>query len=336
MERDLYYDNLKGLLIILVVVCHFLGCCLVKSDYILRSFILFIYFFHMPLFIFVSGYFSKNVDKCRETAFSGLFLIFVIAQIFWVIFKYLTNGSVYYMEHFLDPGYAIWYIVSLFFWRFFLKDLIKLRYALVISFLISPLIMFLSSSEMTLAINKTVGFLVFFLLGYYTSAEMINKIRRFPKYAALPLLALILAGVTILIRKDLISYSLVKSVLMHTLTMDSFTNTWLGLGAYYGAILLAIICGGLVLAAVPGKKTVLSFIGRDTLPLYLTHTYFLILCGILLEKTALPHMAECAISLAVCVAVIIVFSVNPYRRLFHGIYRHLIQWIYPTCPLKKS
>ncbi len=336
MGRDPYYDNLKGLLIILVVVCHFLGGCLVKDDVILRSFVLFVYFFHMPLFIFVSGYFSKNVDKCRATAFSDLFLVFIIAQIFWVIFKYLTNGSVYYIEHFLDPGYALWYIVSLFFWRLFLKDIIKLRFALGISFLISPLIMFLSGSEMTLAINKTVGFLIFFLLGYYASAETIGKIRRFPKYVALPLLFLIFAGVTVLLKKGLISYGIFKGVLMHTKTIDSFADVWLGLGAYYGAILLALLCGVLVLAAIPGKKTLLGAVGQDTLPLYLSHTYFLILCGILLEKISLPHAAECGISIAICFGVITVFSIEPYRRVFHGIYRRLSQWIYPRCLLKKS
>lgn len=336
MGRDPYYDNLKGLLIVLVVVCHFLGGCLEKDDYILRSFVLFVYFFHMPLFVFVSGYFSKNVDKCRETAFADLFLVFIIAQVFWVIFKYLTNGSVYYVEHFLDPGYALWYIVSLFFWRLFLKDIVKLRFALVLSFLISPLIMFLNGAEMTLAINKTVGFLVFFLLGYYASGETMEKIRRFPKSAALPLLALIFIGVTVLLKMNVISYGIVKGVLMHTRTMDGFANAWQGLGAYYAGIFLAILCGALVLAAIPGKKTLLAAVGRDTLPLYLSHTYFLILCGILLKKVSLPQAAECGISLAICFAAIAVFSAEPYRRLFHGVYRRLILWLYPAYPLKKG
>jgi fucose 4-O-acetylase-like acetyltransferase len=194
--------------------------------------------------------------------------------------------------------------------------------------------MFLSGSEMILAINKTVGFLIFFLLGHYASAETIGKIRRFPKYVALPLLTLIFIGVTVLLKKGLISYGIVKSVLMHTRTMDGFANAWLGLGAYYGAILLALLCGVLILAAIPGKKTILGAIGRDTLPLYLSHTYFLILCGILLEKIALPHAAECGISLAICFLAIVVFSIEPYRRVFHGLYRRLIQWIYPCSPLK--
>jgi fucose 4-O-acetylase-like acetyltransferase len=336
MERDLYYDNLKGLLIILVVLCHFLGCCLTRSDYFLRSFVLFIYLFHMPLFIFVSGYFSKNVEKCRETAFYSLFLVFVFAQIFWVIFKYLTNSSVYYIEHYLDPGYALWYIVALFFWRIFLKDIVKLRHALLISFLISPLIMFLSDSEMTLAINKTIGFLVFFLLGYYASEETIKKIRRLPKSVALILLGLVFAVVTVLLKKNLIVYGTVKNVLMHTQSMDSFPNVWTGLGAYYGVILLAVFCGSLILAVIPGKKTFLSNIGKDTLPLYLSHTYFLILCSMLLAKITLPHVAECIITLAICTTVIIIFSTSIYRRLFHNVYHHLIQWIYPRCCVKKS
>ena len=327
--RDLYYDNLKGLLMILVVVCHFLTCFLLKSDVLLRAFVLFVFGFHMPLFIFVSGYFSKNADKCRETAFSNLFLVFLVAQVFWVIFKYFANGSVFYLHHFLDPGYAIWYIVALFFWRLFLKDIVKLRFALALAFLISPLIMLFDGAEATLAINKTVGFLFFFLLGYYTSEETVAKIRRIPTYLALLLLVSAFAVTVWLLKENLIVYAKIKGVFMHIRTFSEFSSIWQGFAAYYGAILLAVVLGALFLAAVPGKKTVFAAVGNDTLPLYLSHTYFLILCPLLLTKLPLSHAAEGALTMAVCVAVLILFSTNVYRRFFHRVYNFLIRLIYP-------
>ena len=64
-ERDYLYDNIKGILIILVVLCHFLGYAMIKSDTVVRSFIIFIYYFHMPLFIFISGYFSKDPARAE-------------------------------------------------------------------------------------------------------------------------------------------------------------------------------------------------------------------------------------------------------------------------------
>ncbi len=335
-ERDYLYDNVKGLLIITVVLCHLLGCCIAKQDLIPRSLVVFIYYFHMPLFIFISGFFSKNVEKCRETAFRNLFLVYVVAQVFWVIFKYLTNGSVHYIRHFLDPGYAIWYIVALFFWRLFLKDLIRIPHILLISFLVSPLIMFLSDAELVLAINKTVGFLFFFLLGYCAGPEHVAKVRRLPRPLAIALLAAIYAATVMLMKAGILSYGGAKSLLLHTMNMASFDSVWLGLGLYYGALAMAVLTGGLVLAAMPAKKNFLAYIGGDTLPLYLSHTYFLILCDMLFAAVSLPHGAEYAVVLSLCVLLVAVFSTPLYRRAFHGVYGFLIGLICPKSAQKKS
>lgn len=327
-ERDYLYDNIKGLLIISVVLCHLLGYAMTTGDTFVRAFIVFIYYFHMPLFIFISGHFSKDVDRCRENAFRNLFMVFVTAQIFWIIFKYLTNGSTHYIEHFLDPGYAIWYIVSLFFWRVFLKDLVKIRFVLLLSFLISPLIMFLNDAEMVLAINKTVGFLFFFLLGYYTTQEHITKIRKIPPYLGFLLLLALLGGTWLLMGKGILPYG-VKGVLMHTSNMAVFPHAWQGFAAYYGTLLLSCLCGILVIAAAPGKKTFLATVGSDTLPLYLSHTYFLILCGILFNNVDFSHAVQYVIVLSLSIILIILFSTNIYRRGFHAVYKFCIGLIYP-------
>ncbi len=60
-KRDSFFDALKGVLIFLVVLGHMLELNKATSD---TSVVLwdFIYLFHMPLFIFVSGYFSKNIN----------------------------------------------------------------------------------------------------------------------------------------------------------------------------------------------------------------------------------------------------------------------------------
>lgn len=338
-ERDYLYDNIKGFLIVLVVLCHLLGCAMAKSDTFVRAFVLFIYYFHMPLFIFISGYFSKNPDKCRENAFRSLFLVYIVAQIFWVIFKYLTNGSTHYIENFLDPGYAIWYIVALFFWRVFLKDLVKLKGILIIAFLISPLIMFLPKEQMILAINKTVGFLFFFLLGYFCTKEHIAKIRKIPWFVALPLLILILGGTYLLLAKGVLPYGGTKAIFMYTATMpelvDDFGTAWLGLAAYYGSMIVALLCSVLVIAASPGRKTFLAKIGGDTLPLYLSHTYFIILLDMLFAAYAIPHGAEYGIVLMLSAVLIILFSTPIYRKIFHAVYETIIGMIYPH-PLKKK
>ena len=55
-ERQHYWDNVKGILIILVVVTHFMQ----RKDALSKAIYHGIYLFHMPLFIFVSGLFHSN------------------------------------------------------------------------------------------------------------------------------------------------------------------------------------------------------------------------------------------------------------------------------------
>ena len=84
-ERS-YLNTLKGLLIVLVVIGHF-GQTIANNlpasfAFIGQGIVLFIYLFHMPLFLFVSGYLSKNEEKRRRKAFEDLFIPYVLFQVF--------------------------------------------------------------------------------------------------------------------------------------------------------------------------------------------------------------------------------------------------------------
>lgn len=58
-ERDSWFDNIKGFLMICVVVGHFVGVYITR--YPTFNFLYnFIYTFHMPAFAVVSGYFMKR------------------------------------------------------------------------------------------------------------------------------------------------------------------------------------------------------------------------------------------------------------------------------------
>lgn len=59
-ERSLLFDNIKTVLIILVVLGHALEEISLEHEYgIIRACI---YSFHMPAFIFISGYFSGGTQ----------------------------------------------------------------------------------------------------------------------------------------------------------------------------------------------------------------------------------------------------------------------------------
>lgn len=62
--RIALWDNLKFVLILLVVIGHF-SKFFQNDSSIYRSVFLFIYAFHMPLFLFISGLFHKD-EKIGE------------------------------------------------------------------------------------------------------------------------------------------------------------------------------------------------------------------------------------------------------------------------------
>jgi fucose 4-O-acetylase-like acetyltransferase len=61
-ERDYYFDNAKFLLIFLVVFGHLISPVKDQSELVYTIYN-FIYTFHMPAFILISGYFTKGFFK---------------------------------------------------------------------------------------------------------------------------------------------------------------------------------------------------------------------------------------------------------------------------------
>ena len=62
--RNDYFDNIKSVLITLVVIGHFL--LPLESTRLKDGLVNVIYLFHMPMFIMVSGYFAKGMYEGKR------------------------------------------------------------------------------------------------------------------------------------------------------------------------------------------------------------------------------------------------------------------------------
>ncbi|WP_052356695.1 acyltransferase family protein [[Clostridium] dakarense] len=65
INKNYFVDNLKVLLIFLVVFGHLIERYINTNDTLMGMY-MFIYTFHMPLFIFISGFLSKNIHKSKK------------------------------------------------------------------------------------------------------------------------------------------------------------------------------------------------------------------------------------------------------------------------------
>lgn len=307
-KRDYLFDNIKVLLIFLVVFGHAIEYY-IDDNFILRAIYITIYFFHMPLFVFVSGYFSNNLEKCRKTAFEKLLVPFIIFDILWYLFLSLTSHKLVF--DFLTPGFALWYLICLFVWRLFLSDLIKLRHILLISITWGVLAGLVGSIGISLSLSRIVCFLPFFLAGYYFNKEKVNKIKKLPAIIPMLFLLLLISIAFYITLTDQIDYKILYM-------SDPYISFDIGIvKGFLFRILIYIIAFSsiLLIKLVPSKKNILTYIGKITLTIYIFHTYFIEILRILIPKWN-ANITSNIIILILPLILVLLISTKPFDALY--------------------
>jgi fucose 4-O-acetylase-like acetyltransferase len=192
-NREYLYDNIRGILILLVVLGHALEYF--RLDNKVGEFIyVFIYLFHMPVFIFISGYFSKNLAKGRSTAVETFLVPYLLLNMVLSLIMLALGKINEFMI--LSPGWTLWYLYCMFIWRLLLPDLVKVRRILILSFIVGIFSGFLSEFGTYMAMARTLGFLPYFLAGYFMDRSLLERAHRirWRKYISI---GIILAGLGI-------------------------------------------------------------------------------------------------------------------------------------------
>ena len=108
-NREYLYDNIRGILILLVVLGHALEYF--RLDNKVGEFLyVFIYLFHMPVFIFISGYFSKNLKKGRSTAVETFLVPYLLLNFDSDHAGHRQDRPVHDLKSRLDPLVFILYV----------------------------------------------------------------------------------------------------------------------------------------------------------------------------------------------------------------------------------
>lgn len=260
--RDYYFDNLKALLIFLVVLGHFL-----LSMYYVSSFskvaVTFIYVFHMPLFVFVTGYFSKNSKK------NPFIWFFIPYLIFSTVYGMISLNSFFVNP--LIPTFAYWYLLSMVFWKLGSGKLSEIKWVIPITICASLVINVMPGLSNFLSISRTITYLPFFMIGYNFKREWINKIKNIPFVF---IIILIIFGVILFvfgIKNDFVNYNL----LLRNISFDGLCISRIhGLIANVFFIFpLTVIFSVVILYFISEKKNAFSYIGKNTIIVFLLHPF---------------------------------------------------------------
>lgn len=164
----------------MLIVCVFVGNAiepLIAQNPAVKTLFLWIFTFHMPLFVFVTGYFAKT-NLFGQQGSKTLKQIAIQYVIFQTIYSML-DAFVFQIpgthHSFFAPYWLLWFLVSHLCWRLILMAVLKfnVKYAVIISIILGVCIGYLQVEGTWLSISRTFVYLPFFMIGYFIRIERI-------------------------------------------------------------------------------------------------------------------------------------------------------------------
>jgi fucose 4-O-acetylase-like acetyltransferase len=267
-RRDPFFDNAKYFAILLVVAGHSLANLLdvpaAKGLYV------FIYLFHMPVFIVITGYFSRKWTfaggKARKLI-TNVGVPYVVFELAYSLYDWLAGRNELEIS-LLNPYYLTWFLIALFMWRLSTPVWQQIRWPLAVAVGFA-LLSYMSDLGGTFDIHRVIGLLPFYVLGLTLRPEHFELLKR---PAARPIGAAVLAaglGGTYLVM-DRMSRDWIYWKHAHSqLGVDNVTGTLMRLAMFAAATVFVAA----FLALVPRGRHWFTRYGAYTLYAYLLHGF---------------------------------------------------------------
>lgn len=327
-KQRLYgFDNIKFILIFCVVLGHLLE---ISSPFEEKDMLYeLIYSCHMPVFIFISGFFAKFDSS--KIVFHQIYP-YLLFQVLYIAFHYFVlyptvDGVVPWQ--FTTPYWLLWYLFVMIFY-YMLTPLLHqqnvCQCAIVVGLcsVLSILAGYEDGFGFFLSLSRFFVYLPYFVLGYYIGRQ---KAKFGDFWAKTSVINVMLGIVSVVLVGVVVQYLLQDTTIKTNMMYGSYSYAaaWytakiriklLGIGMTWVAFFL--------FALVPllnHKLPLVSMIGRHTLPIFLLHGFFMRYAGAtgLFTQTAQGDLSELVLYALVLLLVLgngLVAKIFPY--LFSG------------------
>ena len=320
MERDGKMDNLKGILIIMVVLGHMTELLLPTGEggIVYRL----IYAFHMPAFIFISGYFAHFDIKKLLRNMLWPYLVFQLLYIFFDRLILQNDAAITLIR----PYWIMWYIFAMMVWSLLLPLFThwKNRYIRLLLFLLSVAVSLISGFTdrigLDFSLERICVYLPFFILGsYFSDMDLADFYKRHIKVISMT--AAIAFG------------AVFAAIVVH---QSEFSYVWLYENAPYDVtnepvhiralhLLFAFVFIAYMMLLTPHRPIrILSTIGQRTMSIYLLHGFII---RLLLDKkigpllTAQPDIIMYIIIILVTAVIVLALSSDAVLKVFSPLMR---------------
>lgn len=334
-KRVPLWDNARWIAIVLVVVGHGILPLIGESNSA-YSVYLFIYSFHVAVFVTVAGYFAKSgppTARSIRQVITDIVLPYLIFETIWTALRFLLGTGV--GLDYATPSWTLWFLIALAVWRVVLPYLVLLRAPLLIAIAISVAAGYSETIDSTLALSRTFGMLPFFVFGW-----KLRQWRITGRWLALPARvawrwragAIALFAAVLIAMPTAIEWWRDVKLRRFLLYDESYPD--LGYDEpWTGAIRLGLLLSAMVLAIafltlMPRGAHWFTPFGAATMYIYLLHSFVLFPLresGVLEGDQpfwVLPAM------IVFCVGISIVLSLKPVRRLFRPLVEPRARWLF--------
>ena len=173
--RDPWLDNVKMVLIIFVVIGHSWG--LLDGSRGTHWAYDFLYLWHIPAFVFVSGYLSKSFEWDRRRLKNLVSMLLIPYLLFEPALYYFRVYAVDERESgtlWLSPHWTMWYLIVLLMWRL-VTPILKAHWLFLPASVVVSLAGGLWNTDL-LMLPRFLGLLPFFVLGLHLKPRHLKRL----------------------------------------------------------------------------------------------------------------------------------------------------------------
>lgn len=276
-ERVHFVDNAKFILIFLVVLAHGISPLKKNHDSVYAVWYT-INAFHMPCFIFLSGFFAKKYIKNGKFNIQKpfyYFMLYFFTQIAVWCFEYFVLKDYTISKSFVAARSSLWYLQCMITWYILLPylDKIKPKYMMVISVLAALVMGFDEKLPAAFSCSRVIVHLPFFLMGYYCSMDTLKKIVKGPWKKVVAVLIIAAVFVVTLFNRGIIPERIIVASYQYRYVISdyfTFRGMWIARLLFY---VVAIALSFSFLVLIPKKKMFFTKLGSRTLQVYIWHRF---------------------------------------------------------------
>lgn len=311
-ERIWYWDTVKFLMILAVVIGHCIERMTLSGEKGLVPLNLFIYTFHMPMFLFIFGVFHNEKNTLRKLLF--YFTAGYLLKVYSYFSSLLINGKATFIPFY--NGGVPWFMFVLAWYTLIAWLLRKVdkRIVLAVSVVIPLITGYFNCINDFLCLSRMFVYFPFFWIGKMLDRDMLlTTIRKWKRRLFVPSVCLLSVWLILCIVK-----TSEIAILSHLFTgRNPFSPSTHGLGFLYRLLTdaLTFLTGAAILFIVPERKIpLISYMGRNTVNVYFWHYSMLYLVfRIISMKELIRNWWGVLIVLCIGVALTFILSLDLFN-----------------------